>query len=114
MKSQEFEQLKDMIQGLALSARQSGTPSKVLLEMQSKIEEVSQKQDRHIKLHEVNDKKWDVALQRIEPYIKAAEDDREFRAALEQKGKKAGMWAGLWLTFAAVVGSIYYGLKHIK
>lgn len=70
--------------------------------------------DEHVKLHAVNDKKVNDALARIEPYIKKAEDDREFVEGLEERGKKFGVWGGIWLTFAAVIGSIYYGIKHIK
>lgn len=114
MTSEEFKEIKDIVQQLALQMRQSGTPSAVLLEMQGRVKVMDGKIDDHIKLHEVNDKKWDAALLRIEPYIKRAEDDREFRETLEQKAKHLGFWGGIWLTFAAVVASVYYGFKHIK
>lgn len=42
MKSAEFEELKEMVQSLALQARQSGTPSHVLLEVQRDIKEIKQ------------------------------------------------------------------------
>lgn len=71
------------------------------------FKEVSNKLDSHI---EVTEKRW----QRIEPYISQAEDDREFRAGLESRGKKIGLWGGIWLTLAGVAASIYYGLKHIR
>lgn len=75
---------------------------------------LNEKFDDHVKLHAVNDKKVNDALARIEPYIKKAEDDREFIDGLEERGKKFGVWGGIWLTFAAVIGSIYYGIKHVK
>lgn len=114
MKSSEFQELKDMVQGLALQARQSGTPSTVLLEMQNRMKDIDTKMDEHIAKHEVNDKKWDSALERIEPYIKRAEDDREFRDGLEERAKHLTFWGSVWLMVAAVIGSIYYGAKHIK
>lgn len=67
----------------------------------------TKKLDDHIQL---NEKRWE----RIEPYIKKAEDDREFREGLEARGKTVGVWAGIWLAVAGVIASIYYGLKHIK
>lgn len=43
MKSAEFEELKDMITGMALAARQSGSPSHVLIDIQNNIKSLVEK-----------------------------------------------------------------------
>lgn len=101
----------------ALVIRSNDVPSsfsKVIFDMSKKLDEQTAVMEKHVNLHAVNDKKWNEALLRMEPYLKKSEEDREFREELEKRGKIFGMWAGLWLTLAAVIGSIYYGLKHIK
>lgn len=42
MKSEEYKKLEDMIQNIALSARQSGAPSHVLLELKRDISELKE------------------------------------------------------------------------
>lgn len=51
---------------------------------------------------------------RIEPYIKEAEDARKFKEDIDDKAKIITKWGSRWLILTAIVGSIYYGLKHIK
>lgn len=75
---------------------------------------LNKKFDEHVDLHAINDKKVNEALARIEPYIKKAEDDKEFYEGLEKRGKKISFWSAIWLGIAGVFGTVYYGLKHIK
>lgn len=59
---------------------------------------------------ELNNKRWE----RVEPYIEEAEEARKFKKDIDEKATKFTKWGGRWLIFTAIVGSIYYGLKHIK
>lgn len=110
MKQSEIESIVNQV----LLKQQDKADKAASVTVSQLFNSLNNKFDDHIKLHEVNDRKINDALGRIEPYIKKAEDDREFRDGLEERGKKIGLWGGIWLTFAAVIGSIYYGLKHIK
>lgn len=101
----------------ALAAARQSTPeslSPILQEIRNKIDTQAKTMSEHVELHAINDKKWDEALVRMEPFLKRSEEDREFREGLEQRAKKFGFWAGIWLTLTLVVGSIYYGFKHLK
>jgi len=59
---------------------------------------------------ETSEERW----LRIEPYIKEAEDARKFKKDVDATAQKVTKWGGRWLVISAVIGSIYWGLKHIK
>lgn len=117
------ESMRDDLDKALIVRSDSITPSfsVIITEMKKDIADIKEGQRRHVETHIAMDAKNEVFTEeqrrmnaRIEPYIKKAEDDREFAAGLEARGKKFGFWAGIWMSVSLVIGSIYYGLKHIK
>lgn len=101
----------------ALSAARQSSPdslSPILQEIRNKIDLQKQIMDEHVRLHGINDKKWDEALIRMEPILKESEDARKFKEDVDKKATKLTKWGTRWLVLTAIITSIYYGLKHIK
>jgi hypothetical protein len=86
MKSTEFHELKDMIESLALAARQSGVPSAVLLEIRNKL-------DNHIAIHEEDIRKIN---EKLDPVYKAFQTASGFKATvLLIATTLGGIWASV-------------------
>ncbi len=71
------------------------------------IYDLTKKIDSYI---DTSEQRW----KRIEPYIEEAEHARKFKKDVDETAQKVTKWGGRWLIVASVVGSIYWGLKHIK
>lgn len=102
MKSAEFSELKDMIEGIALLARQSAIPSQVLLEIRNDMKEMK---EQHNESHKVLNDKLDTLDQKVSKTNGRVTKLELWQKSLEgfAKGVKAG-GRGVWVGIATVIG----------
>lgn len=106
MKSAEFSEIKNMIEGIALLERQSAIPSQVLLEIRNDMKEMK---EQHNESHKVLNGKLDILDQKVTKTNGRVTTLELWRTSLEgyAKGIKAG-GKSVWFGIAGVVTVLTY------
>jgi len=65
----------------------------------------------HIEMHKINDASIFDFQERVEPYIKKAEDDKLFYEGAERRGKEIIFWSSFLVALGIIVASVRYIFK---
>lgn len=111
------QEIEKVVQKILLTQQDSADKaysrkvSDLFASLDGKVDKIREEQFRHVEMHKINDERMDRALERIEPYIKKAEDDRVAYAYAENVGKKVLFW---FPVFASIGAAILYLKNHLK